>query len=80
MKVNSIAKDRSNYETREVEKHEQILVDISLSGEGLTMIYSITKDGDEVTLKKQTEKEKFLEKKLEENSIKMKRMKKSNKL
>ena len=80
MKVNSIAKDRSNYETREVEKHEQVLVDISLSGEGLTMIYSITKDGDEVTLKKQTEKEKFLEKKLEENSIKMKRMKKSNKL
>ena len=63
MKVNSIAKDRSNYETREVEKHEQVLVDISLSGEGLTMIYSITKDGDEVTLKKQTEKRKILEKK-----------------
>ena len=80
MKVNSIAKDRSNYETWEVEKHEQVLVDISLSDEGLTMIYSITKDGDEVTLKKQTEKENFLEKKWEENSIKMKRMKKSNKL
>ena len=44
------------------------------------MIYFIMIDGDEVTLKKQTEKRKFLGKKLEENTIKMKRMKKTNKL
>ena len=80
MKVNSIAKNPSNYETLEVEKHVQVPVDISLNDESQTMIYSITKDGDEVTLKKQTEKRKFLGKKLEENTIKMKRMKKTNKL
>ena len=63
MKVNLIAKDPSNYETREVEKHQQVPFDISLHDESPTMIYSITKDGDEVTLKKQTEKRKILEKK-----------------
>ena len=80
MKVNSIAKNPSNDETREVEKHVQVPVDISLNDESPTMIYYITKDGYEVTLKKQTEKRKFLEKKLGENTIKMKRMKKTNKL
>ena len=80
MKVNLIAKDPSNYETREVEKHEQVPFDISLHDESPTMVYSITKGGDEVTLKKQTEKRKILEKKIVENTIKMKRMKKTNKL
>ena len=59
MKVNLITKGSSNYEIPEVEKHEQVPVDISLNDESPTMIYSITKDGDEVTLKKQTEKRKF---------------------
>ena len=44
------------------------------------MIYSITKDGDEVTLKNKQKKGNFGKKKLEENTIKMKRMKKTNKL
>ena len=59
MKVNSIAKNPSNYETLEVEKHVQVPVDISLNDESQTMIYSITKDGDEVTLKNKQKKENF---------------------
>ena len=59
MKVNSIAKNASNYETLEVEKHVQVPVDISLNDESQTMIYSITKDGDEVTLKNKQKKGNF---------------------
>ena len=59
MKVNSIAKNPSNYETLEVEKHVQVPVDISLNDESQTMIYSITKDGDEVTLKNKQKKGNF---------------------
>ena len=45
------------------------------------MVYSLThENGDGVTLKKQIVKRKILEKKLEENTEKMKRIKKSNKL
>ena len=62
MKVNSIAKNPSNYETLEVEKHVQVPVDISLNDESQTMIYSITKDGDEVTLKNKQKKGNFGEK------------------
>ena len=63
MKVNSIAKNPSNYETLEVEKHVQVPVDISLNDESQTMIYSITKDGDEVTLKNKQKKGNFGKKK-----------------
>ena len=59
MKVNSIAKNPSNYETLEVEKHVQVPADISLNDESQTMIYSITKDGDEVTLKNKQKKGNF---------------------
>ena len=59
MKVNSIAKNPSNYETLEVEKHVQVPVNISLNDESQTMIYSITKDGDEVTLKNKQKKGNF---------------------
>ena len=59
MKVNSIAKNPSNYETLEVEKHVQVPVDISLNDESQTMIYSITKDEDEVTLKNKQKKGNF---------------------
>ena len=59
MKVNSIAKNPSNYETLEVEKHVQVPVDISLNDESQTRIYSITKDGDEVTLKNKQKKGNF---------------------
>ena len=59
MKVNSIAKNPSNFETLEVEKHVQVPVDISLNDESQTMIYSITKDGDEVTLKNKQKKGNF---------------------
>ena len=63
MEVNSIAKNPSNYETLEVEKHVQVPVDISLNDESQTMIYSITKDGDEVTLKNKQKKGNFGKKK-----------------
>ena len=59
MKVNSIAKNPSNYETLEVEKHVPVPVDISLNDESQTMISSITKDGDEVTLKNKQKKGNF---------------------
>ena len=63
MKLNLIEKDPSNYKAQEFEKNEQVPADISLNDQSPTMIYSITKDGDELTLKKRTEKRKFLEKK-----------------
>ena len=75
MKVDSLAKNPSNYE-----KHEQYPVETSMNNKSLAMVYSITHDGNGITLKKQTEKRKLLEKKLEENTMKMKRIKKTNKL
>ena len=67
-KVDSLAKNLSNYENCVVEKKWK---------ESLKMVYSLTHgNGDGVTLKKQIVKRKLLEKKLEENTEKMKRIKK----
>ena len=60
-----------------MKKNEEQPVEISLNDESLTMVYSLThENGDGVTLKKQIVKRKLLEKKLEENTAKMKRIKK----
>ena len=80
LKVDFLAKNPSNYENREVEKHDQRPVETSMNNKSLAMVYSITHDGNGITLKKQTEKRKLLEKRLEENTMKMKRIKKTNKL
>ena len=80
LKVDSLAKNPSNYENREVEKHDQRPVETSMNNKSLAMVYSITHDGNGITLKKPTEKRKLLEKRLEENTMKMKRIKKTNKL
>ena len=42
LKVDSLAKNWSNYENRVVEKNEQQSVEISLNDESPTMVYSLT--------------------------------------
>ena len=42
LKVDSLAKNWSNYENRVVEKNEQQPVEISLNDESPTMVYSLT--------------------------------------
>ena len=75
LKTDSLAKNPSNYENLVVEKNKQQPVKISLNDESLTMVYSLThENGDGVALKKQIVKRKILEKKLEENTDKMKRI------
>ena len=73
----TLAKNSANYENRVVEKNEQQLVDISLD-ENQTILSDT--NGIGITLKKQTAKRKLLEQKLEENTEKMKKLKKDNKL
>ena len=77
LKADSLTKNPGNYENLVVEKNEQQPAEISLNDESPTMVYSLThENGDGVTLKKQIVKRKILEKKLEENTEKMKRIKK----
>ena len=77
LKADSLTKNPGNYENLVVEKNEQQPAEISLNDESPTMVYSLThENGDGVTLKKQIVKRKMLEKKLEENTEKMKRIKK----
>ena len=76
-KKRTFAKNPANYENRVVEKNEQQPVDISLDENQTTLSHT---DGIGITLKKQTAKRKLLEQKLEENTEKMKKLKKNNKL
>ena len=78
MKVISSAKNPTNYEGRQVKKHEQIPVNIMLQDQLTrpTMVSSNKKD--QISLKKkETEKVKMLEKQLSENTIKMNEVKKT---
>ena len=70
MSDKAIAKDPFNYEEREIEINKQAPIDISISKEVVrpTMV--------EVTTKKRAEKGKHLENKLNENTEKMKKLKK----
>ena len=73
-KVDTIAKDPSNYEAEEVEKHEQVPINISLNdNQSPTMVFFVL-DG---ALKKQTKKRKLVEKRLKENTVRMYKIKKS---
>ena len=71
MLFKTLAKDPSNYEGREVEKDEQVPIEISSHDDQITRPNMV-----EITSKQQAEKRKILENKLNENTKKMKRMKK----
>ena len=71
MLFKTLAKDPSNYEGREVEKDEQVPIEISSHDDQITRPNMV-----EITSKQQAEKRKILENKLNENAEKMKRMKK----
>ena len=58
------------------EKIEQQPIDFSINEERPKMIYSIKQKDDEEIVLKNAEKRKILEKKLEENTLKMKKIKK----
>ena len=73
----TLAKNSANYENRVVEKNEQQPVDISLDKNQTILSHT---NGIGITLKKKTAKRKLLEQKLEENTEKMKKLKKNNKL
>ena len=75
MESGSLAKNPDNY-NRVTEKIEQQPIDFSINEERPTMIYSITQKDDEEIVLKNAEKRKILEKKLEENTLKMKKIKK----
>ena len=71
MLFKTLAKDPSNYEGREVEKDEQVPIEISSHDDQITRPNMV-----EITSNQQAEKRKILENKLNENTEKMKRMKK----
>ena len=80
MKVISIAKDPANCEGRDVEKHEQIAINIMLNDPLKSPTMTSPNAKDEITFKKQVEKRKILERRLNENTVKMNKIKKTNKL
>ena len=67
------AKDPANYENRQVEKYEQIPIDIMLTRSTMVSPNEIK----QIALKKQVVKRKILERQLSENTIKMNKMKKT---
>ena len=76
------AKDPSNYQDRAVQKNEQMLIYIKISNSERvrpTML-SVNNTIDETVVEKRAEKRKMLEKQLSENTVKMNKIKKSNKL
>ena len=72
MSFKTLAKDPSNSEGREVDKNEQVPIEISHDNQIVrpTTVY-------EITSKQRADKRKILENRLNENTEKMKRMKKS---
>ena len=72
MSYKALAKDPSSYEEHEVEKNVQVPIDISISQE----IVRPTLVG--IAAKKQADKRKNLENRLNENTEKMKRLKKKS--
>ena len=87
--VLSTAKDPSNYQNREAQKNEQILIDIKMSDNDELVtptIANVTIDNfvknkkDENVFKQRAAKGKMLEKQLSENTVRMNKIKKSKKL
>ena len=78
----STAKDPNNYKNRETQKKEQVPIDVEMNDNELpqpTMV-SVNTATDEFFSKKRAEKIKILEKQLSENTVKMNKLKKTNKL
>ena len=80
--VLSTVKDPSNYQDREVQKNEQVPIHIKMSDDEFvspTMV-SVNNTVDENAVKQKAAKRKILEKQLSENTARMNKIKKSNKL
>ena len=83
--VLSTAKNPANFYDREIEKNKQVLTDIKITddikmiNDTPTMV-SVSNAVDENANKKRVEKRKMLEKQLSENTLRMKQIKKTNKL
>ena len=71
MSFKTLAKDPSHYEGREVDKNQQVPIEISHDNQIVrpTTVY-------EITSKQQANKRKILENRLNENTEKMRKMKK----
>ena len=87
--VLSTATDLSNYQDREVEENEQILIDIKMSANdelvsptmaNVTINNFLKNTVDENVVKQPVAKRKKLEKQLRESTVRMDKIKKSNKL
>ena len=87
--VLSTAKDPSSYEDKEVQKNEQIPIDIKMSNDdelvsptmaNATIDNFVKNAVDENVVKQRAAKRKMLEKQLSENTVTMNKIKKSNKL
>ena len=65
------AKDLSNYEGREVEKYEQVPIEVMLADDQLVRPAMVSNPADETASKKRVEKREMLEKQLSENTVKM---------
>ena len=79
--VLSTAKDPSNYQDREVQKNEQVPINIKISDDEFvsrTMV-SVNNTVDENFVKQRAAKRKILEKQLSENTARINKIKKSNK-
>ena len=79
------AKNPANYYDRDIEKKEQVPIDIKITddikmiNERPTMV-SVNNAVDENANKKRVEKRKMLEKQLSENTLRMKQIRKTHKL
>ena len=78
----STAKDPNNYTDRETQKNEQVPTDVEMNDNELSQptMVSVNTATDEFFSKKRAEKRKILEKQLSENTVKMNKLKKTNKL
>ena len=72
------AKDPSNYQDREVQKNEQVPIDIKMSDDEFVSptIVSVNNTVDENAVKQRATKKFFLGKQLSENTVRMDKIKK----
>ena len=72
------AKDPSNYQDREVQKNEQVPIDIKMSDDEFVSptIVSVNNTVDENAVKQRATKNFFLGKQLSENTVRMDKIKK----
>ena len=76
------AKDPHNYKDRETQKKEQVPIDVEMNDNELSQptMVSVNTATDEFFSKKRAEKRKILEKQLSKNTVKMNKLKETNKL